>query len=136
MEISILFGFMFIVCWVLLMVSLILTLITQTKLKKTLKAQAPNVRNNLKFGFSSLNDNTALDSPFGIFKVLLSFGNKVKVRSFLNQFFDIDSVDNLDNQQIKDLSNKLINLFSKSIRLWAIAIFLVLIGALTLILTK
>lgn len=115
------------------MTSWILTLITQSKLNKALKAQAPNIRNHLKFGFSSLNNDQALESPFGIFKVLFSFGNKSKVRSFLNQFYDIESVDNYNNQHIKNLSNQLTTQFSRSIQLWAIAMVIVPLGLLTLI---
>ena len=126
----------FISCWILFIVNWVLTMITQKKLKKALNNYTPEIRNNLKFGFSGLNNDLALESPFGIFKIIFSFGNKVKTSAFLNQFVDIDAINRSENQKIIDFKNKLVKQLSNGAKFWVIMILSVLIGVITFNISK
>ena len=126
----------FLVCWLLFIVCTALMFRSQIKLKKTLKAQAPEIRNNLTLGFRGINNDIEINSPFEFFKVLFSFGNKDKTRSFINQFVDLEAIDKSNKQELTKLSNKLIKLLSNSARLWVLGMVCVPIGILTLKLFK
>jgi hypothetical protein len=126
----------FLISWVLFIVNTVVMFRTQIKLKKALKTQAPEIRNNLKLGFNSSNIDIATFSPFSFFKVILSFGNKDKTSSFVNQFIDLEAINKSNNQELIKLSNKLTKLLSNSVRLWFLGMVCVPIGILTLKLLK
>jgi len=83
-----------------------------------------------------INNDIEINSPFEFFKVLFSFGNKDKTRSFINQFVDLEAIDKSNKQELTKLSNKLIKLLSNSARLWVLMMVCVPIGILTLKLFK
>lgn len=130
MGVTILGVLGFLGCWLALLVNRIIAFRVKSKLKKAIIMRFPSTVWKSSRGNGSISDFQSSGSAF--INVFLSFGSFKVSEDFWNNLVDVECINNSDDEEIKRLLRSSINLTSSFVRLWVVAVVIILLSALLL----
>ena len=131
---ALLFISIFLTCWIVLVVNRIIAFRKKSKLNTLIKNRHPNIRRNLSFFENGLSIKLVKSGSHLFLNMFLSFGATKKARAFINNFVDVQAIEDSSDDEAIVLIRKSISLESDYSRIWIIMIgslLMVLIAKLT-----
>ena len=131
---ALLFISIFLTCWIGLVVNRIIAFRKKSKLNTLIKNRHPNIRRNLSFFENGLSIKLVKSGSHLFLNMFLSFGATKKARAFINNFVDVQAIEDSSDDEAIVLIRKSISLESDYSRIWIIMIgslLMVLIAKLT-----
>ena len=122
------FILIFLICWLVLIVNRIIAFRSKFKLKTIIKKKHPSIRRNLSFFEDGLSIKLIKSGSRSFLNMFLSFGATEKAKTFINNFVDVQAIEDSSDDEIKQLINKSIRLESNYSRIWIIMIGSLLMG--------
>ena len=108
---------LFLTCWISGVINRIISYNTKKKLKYSLNAKLPEIRNNLGRNPFDFNSNTIEPDFTLFFKFIFSFGSNKYSRLLLDQIIDLKAIEDFNDKNLNRLTKKYIRLNSNFIRL-------------------
>ncbi len=128
--IVLLLASLFIVCWVLGMITWVRIVILNKNIKKGLAKKVPTSTYSLGFGIKTFSTSQITTSGIKLFKMYISFGAIQNTRNFVNCFFKLKEIEELGDIHLQIKVTKLIKLFSFFSKIWTIGFISILFGFL------
>lgn len=125
------FIFIFIVCWLVLLVNRVTTFRNKSKLSIAIKSRHPSIRRNLSVFEDGVSKNFFKTSSKSYLKMILSFGSKEKVKAVINNFIDVKAIENSSDLETKKLISRWIKLERNYLKIWIIMIGALILALLT-----
>lgn len=123
------FIFIFIVCWLVLLVNRVTTFRNKSKLSIAIKTRHPGIRRNLSVFEDRVSKNFFKTSLKSYLKMILSFGSKEK--AVINNFIDVKVIENSSDLETKKLISRWIKLERIYLKIWIIMIGSLILALLT-----
>jgi hypothetical protein len=123
-------ALIFVLCWILGMITWVRIVILNRQLKTELAQKAPSLNRSPGFDINSYSISQITISGLHLFRMFISFGTTQKTRSFVNNFFDLEAIGKLTDTQLNRRIDTLIKLFSLYARTWLLGILSILVGFL------
>lgn len=125
-----LFAFLFIVCWVLGLITWIRIIIVNKKNKNELTIKAPTIFYSIGLRVNTYSVSKATTDGINLIKMLFSFGGIQNTRNFVNGFADLLKIEEMADIQQKRRIEKLIKLFSLFSKIWILGLVSILLAFL------
>ena len=125
------FIFIFIVCWLVLLVNRVTTFRNKSKLSIAIKTRHLGIRRNLSVFEDRVSKNFFKTSLKSYLKMILSFGSKEKAKAVINNFIDVKVIENSSDLETKKLISRWIKLERIYLKIWIIMIGSLILALLT-----
>lgn len=125
------FIFIFIVCWLVLLVNRVTTFRNKSKLSIAIKTRHLGIRRNLSVFEDRVSKNFFKTSLKSYLKMILSFGSKEKAKAVINNFIDVKAIENSSDLETKKLISRWIKLERIYLKIWIIMIGSLILALLT-----
>lgn len=127
MGVVFLLVFIFLLSWIAALINWFIGLAKSIKLRKTLKSKYPEIRCHL--GSSSFNRSREFGLEY-FFRLILSFGSYKASRNYWNLKVDVNKIENLDDNKIKQLLKSSIRITSFYFKIWIIGFSSMILGGI------
>lgn len=121
---------LFIICWILGLITWIRIMILIKNIKNDLAEKAPTLTYSLGLEIKTNAVSQIKTSGIKLLKMYFSFGSIQNTRNFVNCFADLQEIEGLGDIHLQIRIEKLIKLFSLFSKIWIIGFISILFGFL------
>ena len=125
-----LFVFLFIICWILGLITWIRIVILNKKIKIELAQKYPTTLYSVGLRGNVYSNKKATINGVNLLKMIFSFGGIQNTRNFVNGFADLTKIEEMADVQLKNRIGKLIKLLSQFFKVFIIGFVSILFGFL------